>query len=307
LFENAVRNAPITPELLAQWKIDFCLIWQRDSAKVQLVSIVGADLAGRQRGLRYGMDRIAEVWDQTGSELQNLASDSTTMVTYCHVWLPRFLSGQAASNDNSSNLPARNFKGREMLVSSFQVDPQLLAAKKDLSEAARVYNTLALMKESLLRDKIFWSGAALLIMLLSAFSVYAARRLSQHLSRPIESLTATMGEVARGNLRVRAEVPARDEISTLVNSFNQMIEDLRVSREKLIASEKLAAWREVARQVSHEIKNPLTAMQLALYRLRQRIANGNDKESAVRESFQSLEDELAGLRRLAEEFSEFAN
>jgi nitrogen fixation/metabolism regulation signal transduction histidine kinase len=255
----------------------------------------------RQRGLGFGMDRMTEVWGQTGSELQNIGGDSITMVTYCFMWLLRFWSGRSLVN--SHNLLVNSFNVREMLVFSFYVDPQLLAAKKELSEAARVYNTLALMKESLLRDKIFWSGAALLIMLLSAFSVYSARRLSHNLSRPIERLTATMAEVARGNLHVRAEIPARDEIGTLVNSFNQMIEDLRVSHEKLLASERLAAWREVARQVSHEIKNPLTAMQLALYRLRQRVASGDDQESAVRESFQSLEDEMAGLRRLAEEFS----
>jgi nitrogen fixation/metabolism regulation signal transduction histidine kinase len=93
-----------------------------------------------------------------------------------------------------------------------------------------------------------------------------------------------------------------------------MIDDLRVSREKLIASERLAAWREVARQVSHEIKNPLTTLQLALYRLRQRLPGGNDKsavtdadlQKTAGESFQSIDEELAGLRRLAEEFSEFA-
>jgi nitrogen fixation/metabolism regulation signal transduction histidine kinase len=141
-----------------------------------------------------------------------------------------------------------------------------------------------------------------------------ARRFSQNLSRPIEGLTATMGEVAGGNLHARAEIPARDEIGVLVDSFNRMIEDLRVSREKLIASERLAAWREVARQVSHEIKNPLTTLQLALYRLRQRLPDGAEKSAATdadfqrtaAESFQSIDEELAGLRRLAEEFSEFA-
>jgi nitrogen fixation/metabolism regulation signal transduction histidine kinase len=299
LFEQATRNVTLSPELLKHWKIDFCLLWQRDGENVQLASAIGVDLASRQRGLDFGIDQISEVWGLTGSQLQtasqNFAAEDTAKANYCYVWLPRL----SAAPDTPSPLT-------EMLVAGFRVDPYVLAAKQDLTEAARVYNTLALMKERLLRDEILWSAAALSIMLLAAVSVYAARRFSQTLSRPLERLAAIMGEVAGGNLQVRADIQARDEIGVLVDSFNRMIDDLRVSREKLVASERLAAWREVARQVSHEIKNPLTALQLALYRLRQRFTADGEEENSVKESFQSLDDELAGLRHLAEEFSDFA-
>lgn len=301
LFEHATRRMVPTPELLAQWKIDFCLLWRRDSANVQLVSAVGSTMANRQRGLAFGVDQIVEVWGQTNSQLQALpreAVDQDTTTHYCEVWLPRFSEAAIAT---AAAPPAT-----EMLVVGFPVAPYLLQTKKELTEATRVYNTLALMKESLLRDQILWSAAALLITLLSIFSIYAARRFSQTLSRPIEMLTATMGEVARGNLQTPAAIPARDEIAMLVDSFNRMIEDLRVSHEQLLASERVAAWREVARQVSHEIKNPLTALQLALYRLRQRFAVDDQSDAAVKESFQSIDAELAGLRHLAGEFSDFA-
>jgi nitrogen fixation/metabolism regulation signal transduction histidine kinase len=304
LFEFATHNVTPTPEMLAQWNIDFFLLWRRDSAQVQLAGAIGADAAGRQRGLEIGGEQIAEIWGQTGSQLQSapnhIAGGDTMAVNFCWVWLPR----HSATPPSNGSPP----EDSEMVVVGFPVDPYILEAKQELTEAARVYNTLALIKESLLRDQILWSAAALSIMLLSAFSVYAARRFSHTLSRPIEALTGTMGEVARGNLSVRADIPARDEIRVLVDSFNQMIADLLVSREKLIASERLAAWRQVARQVSHEIKNPLTSLQLALYRVRQRFSNvqaGPDAQ-ILKESFQSIDDELAGLRRLAEEFSEFA-
>jgi len=301
LFERAARPAPLTPELLAQWKIDFCLIWRRDSARVQLTNIVGVDMANRQRGLAFGMDQILEVWGRTGSQLQiasrQIAGGDSAQINSCEVWLPRF---------SGAELPA---KINEMLLVSFKVDPYLIKTKQEITEAARVYNTLALMKERFLRDKILWSGAALVVTLLSVFSVYAARRFSQTLSRPIERLTATMGEVAGGNLQARADIPARDEIGVLVGSFNQMIGDLQTSRDKLLAAERLAAWREVAKQVSHEIKNPLTALQMALFRLRQRFTAVNTDRhdvAVINESFQSIEAELAGLRRLAGEFSDFA-
>jgi nitrogen fixation/metabolism regulation signal transduction histidine kinase len=320
LFESATRETVLTPELLAKWQIDFYLIWRRDSVRAQLVSVIGADANARQRGLSFGVDRILEVWGQTGSELNKLenngAGDSAAAVTHCRVWFPRRVAGNHSLTNGKLDtlLKTAPKHHMEMVVISIPVAAALLTAKNELAEAARVYNTLALMKERLLQDKVLWSAAALLIMLLSGFSVYVARRFSQNLSRPIEGLTATMGEVAGGNLHARAEIPARDEIGVLVDSFNQMIEDLRTSREKLIASERLAAWREVARQVSHEIKNPLTTLQLALYRLRQRLPSGDDKSAATDadfqktagESFQSIDEELAGLRRLAEEFSEFA-
>lgn len=301
LFEQATRRMVLTPELLAPWKFDFCLLWRRDSANVRLVSAIGSTMANRQRGLAFGPDQIGEVWGQTGSQLQALpreAAKPDTTPHYCEVWLPRFSEAVLVAESPP--------QVSEMLVVGFPVAPYLLRAKTELTEAARVYNTLALMKESLLRDQILWSTAALLITVLSVFSVYAARRFSQTLSRPIEQLTATMGEVARGNLQTPAAIPARDEIAVLVDSFNRMIEDLRVSHEQLLASERVAAWREVARQVSHEIKNPLTTLQLALYRLRQRFAADDQGDPAVKESFQSLDDELAGLRHLAEEFSDFA-
>ncbi|MCI0694384.1 HAMP domain-containing protein [candidate division KSB1 bacterium] len=235
LFESATREDVLTPELLAKWQIDFCLIWRRDSVRAQLVSVVGANTAARQRGLGFGVDRIQEVWGQTGSEMHQVqnsdAGDSTAAPTHCRVWLPRHSANhQADENGKTDSLLQMSSKQiAEMAVISFPVEAALLTAKNELAEAARVYNTLALMKERLLQDKVLWSAAALSILFLSGFSVYVARRFSQNLSRPIEGLTATMGEVAGGNLHARADIPARDEIGVLVDSFNQMIEDLRTS------------------------------------------------------------------------------
>lgn len=305
LFEQAARRAPLTPELLAQWQIDYCMLWQRQNTQIQLLAVLGANRSSQQRGFAFGADQISEVWGQTGSQLQSpkpqtATGDSTPLVS-CEVWVPHFSNAVQPSGTPAGIA--------EMLLISFPIDPYLLQTKQKIAEAARVYNTLALMKERFLRDKILWSGAALLVALLSVFSIYAARRFSQNLSGPLEQLTATMGAVAGGNLQVRANIPARDEIGVLVRSFNQMIGDLQTSREQLLAAERVAAWREVARQVSHEIKNPLTALQVAMFRLRQRISavNAERQDAAViNESFQSIEAELTGLRRLAEEFSEFA-
>lgn len=299
LFEQAARREPLTPALLAQWNIEFCLLWQRQNSQIQLLAIVAADMSSRQRGLAFGADQMSERWGQTGSQLQNPSrpNDSTRTIA-CEVWLPHF--SNAVPNSGTASETA------EMFLLSFRVDPYLIQTKQKITEAARVYNTLALMKERFLRDNILWSGAALLVIVLSALSVWAARRFSQNLSGPIEKLTATMGAVAGGNLHVRANIHARDEIGVLVHSFNQMIGDLQTSRDQLLAAERLAAWREVARQVSHEIKNPLSALQMALFRLRQRFNAVSHDTAVVSESFQSIEAELAGLRHLADEFSEFA-
>jgi len=193
-----------------------------------------------------------------------------------------------------------------MVLIEFPLAPKVLAAKENLSRATAMYNSLALIKERVVREEIIWVIASVAILLLAGIAIFSARLLARQISGPIEQLSSAMSRAATGDLAFQADIAARDEIATLVEAFNKMTHDLRNSREKLIASERLAAWREVARQVSHEIKNPLTPIHLALHRLRTRFEKAGADPQVAKESFQSIDDELATLGRLAEEFSAFA-
>lgn len=285
-FVHAVQGDSVTPALLRKWEFDYFLVWRKEQETVQLVQAVGRDENSRQHGLNFGDERLAEAWGQRDSELETTSQGNGESRSHCRVWLPRGAD--------------------EMVLVGYAVSPEITATKDRLTQAMRVYNSLSLIKERALQDELIWGGAAAAILVLCLLSVVSARLLSQRISQPIEQLTQASLQVAGGNLQVQAEASAKDEIRQLVDSFNHMIVELRTSREKLVISERLAAWREVARQVAHEIKNPLTPIQLGLYRVRQRLDESVASQTAVQESFQSIEEELASLRHLAEEFSDFA-
>jgi two-component system nitrogen regulation sensor histidine kinase NtrY len=113
-----------------------------------------------------------------------------------------------------------------------------------------------------------------------------------------------MQRVAEGNLSQPVIVRAKDEIKFLISSFNQMSHDLKVSQEKLVNAERLAAWQDIARKVSHEIKNALTPIQLSLRRLISRLEP--DDQTEIEEPLTTIQEEVASLRRLAEEFTTFS-
>ncbi|MGH7492993.1 MAG: ATP-binding protein [bacterium] len=288
---QAFAGSGYAPEALARWGIDYYLIWQRTDGNLQRTVVHGRDEDTRQLGTTFGEERVHEIWGQTGSELEVMhpnpvsPADSATS-GHCRMWLP--------------------LGANEMVILGFRVAPDVIPARAQLTQTMRIYNALTLIKEKTLQDELIWGAAVAIVFVLSLLSVFMARSWSRRLSQPIEDLIGVTTKVAEGDLAVQAQTRARDEIGQLVDAFNKMIRDLRSNREKLIAAERLAAWREVARQVSHEIKNPLTPIQLALYRMRQKLGETTLSQPALQESFQSIEEELSSLRHLAEEFSGFA-
>ncbi len=280
-FIQGVKQEQVTAELLSRWGFDYYAVWQKQTDSTRMILAVARDAM-------MPLDsafQIKEVWGQTGSSLSTIAR-SDSMLGYCRVWSPR-----------SEN---------EMALVGFALAPEVLSAKEQLTQTLRIYNSLSLIKERALKDQIIWGAATAIIAVLCALSVLVARKLSHVLSRPIDDLIEVTNRVAAGDLNTQSDTKAKDEIRQLVEAFNAMIRDLRENREKLLVAERLAAWREVARQVSHEIKNPLTPIQLALYRLKQRLPESITSQEAVRESLQSIEEELASFKHLADEFSAFA-
>lgn len=193
-----------------------------------------------------------------------------------------------------------------LVMVAMDAPANLLQAKNQLEKSLSGYATLRLLRDSFVNQGLVWGAAILLVLLLSGFAVLAARRISHGISQPIQALTQAMRLIGAGDLSQRVRAQAKDEIQFLITSFNRMAEDLQISRESLQRAERAAAWRDAARQVSHEIKNPLTPIQLSLFRLRSvlppQLLEGND----LKETFRIIEEELAAMRRLADEFSEFA-
>jgi signal transduction histidine kinase len=141
------------------------------------------------------------------------------------------------------------------------------------------------------------------ILLAIAFSLWIAARVS----RPIEELAHGAESVAAGNWDTRVPVRGRDEVSVLARSFNHMTDKLATQREQLVQSERVAAWRELARRLAHELKNPLFPLQLTVENLvRARALSPAEFDEVFRESTATLSAEIANLKTIIARFSDFS-
>ncbi len=145
-----------------------------------------------------------------------------------------------------------------------------------------------------------YSFAAVLIILLSSF-------LAGQISKPIRELTRATSAVAEGDLDVKVTYKDKGEMNNLIVGFNEMVEKLKRSQLELAEFEREAAWKEMARQVAHEIKNPLTPMKLSIQQL---IAAYNDKSPKFNGIFEKVTStiisQIETLNKIASEFSGFA-
>ena len=144
---------------------------------------------------------------------------------------------------------------------------------------------------------------ALSIILLT---IGIAIRLSRRISEPIGELVKGTQEVGRGNLDYQVQAGRDDEIGELIRHFNGMATELKEFQEKTIYLEKMAAWQEIARRLAHEIKNPLTPIQLTIQEMVDQYS-GKDAEyqDLIRECHGIINEEIENLRRLVREFSDF--
>ena len=137
--------------------------------------------------------------------------------------------------------------------------------------------------------------------------IFIVNFLSYRISNPILRLQKATEQLSQGNIDVQVRSNSKDEIGELVNSFNKMIKELKRSRAELKKAEREGAWRDIARQVAHEIKNPLTPMKLAMQHLYHAYTHGsNDFQTIIQTTNKLIIDQVETLNRIATEFSNFA-
>jgi signal transduction histidine kinase len=130
---------------------------------------------------------------------------------------------------------------------------------------------------------------------------------SRRTARDLEALVEGALHAARGDLDHRVPVRSNDEVGAVASAFNLMMEDLRTSKERLVIAERIAAWQEIARRLAHEIKNPLTPIQMAMDTLRKSYKKQHPQFSEILdESTATVLEESDRLKRIVAEFSDFA-
>ena len=189
-------------------------------------------------------------------------------------------------------------------IVGYYINYRITQAKDSIIESLRVYTSLSLLKKSVIEGRLIWGLATLFIIILAIVAIQTARTLSRGISEPIQQLATGMQQVASGDLSSRVVVKAKDEIKILIDSFNKMAQDLKISQEKLVKAERLAAWRDIARRISHEIKNSLTPIQISLHRIKSKYFK--DDQTNQNELILIIQDEVESLKKVSEEFSQFA-
>lgn len=160
---------------------------------------------------------------------------------------------------------------------------------------------LVLLTRQILKTAALVSAGALFIALLVSFWI------SARITRPVEELAQGAREVATGRWDTRIQARGGDEIGQLAAAFNDMTQTLAFQREKLVQTERVAAWRELARRLAHELRNPLFPLQLTVENLQRAKDLGASQFLEVfQESTATLKTELSNLNRIVDRFSEFS-
>jgi two-component system, NtrC family, nitrogen regulation sensor histidine kinase NtrY len=158
----------------------------------------------------------------------------------------------------------------------------------------------------LLTERIGWIAASVgaggLLIALLLIWWFSAR-----ITHPVEELAAASREVASGRWDARIDVRSYDEVGQLATAFNDMTRTLAVHKERLLQTERVAAWRELARRLAHELRNPLFPLQITVENLqRARQLDHEQFMEVFTESTATLKTELANLNSIVARFSDFS-
>jgi len=160
---------------------------------------------------------------------------------------------------------------------------------------------LVLLTRQILKIAGAVAAAALFVGLLVSFWI------SARITKPVEELAEGAREVACGRWDTRIDIRGSDEIGQLATAFNHMTETLAAQKERLVQTERVAAWRELARRLAHELRNPLFPMQITVENLQKsRKLDAKQFLEVFNESTATLKTELANLNTIVGRFSDFS-
>lgn len=161
-------------------------------------------------------------------------------------------------------------------------------------------------RELRFRYSLFLGLLFLLIAAITGIAAYVfSRKLARSLTKPLYLLSDAATAVADGDFRARVEPQGESDIRQLIDSFNRMTEHLEQTTARLAQTERVAAWRQVARRFAHELKNPLQPMLVSLYRIERLLIN-TDAYDKIYEPLRATSEEVKHLKALAERFSHLA-
>ena len=197
-----------------------------------------------------------------------------------------------------------NYDGMDWILITV-LDEEFRNRAMELRQSSAEWFARGIDRERLIKSLTWYFFITCLFVV--AISILVAQFVVSKSTTRIEKLTTVTGMVADGNEGFRAEENGSDEVAQLARSFNRMLDNLIESRNQAAELEKKAAWRELARVLAHEIKNPLTPIQLSVQQLAQQY-DGSDQiyGTMLNTTREIVDEEVESLRKLVKEFSDFA-
>ncbi len=192
-----------------------------------------------------------------------------------------------------------------MLVATFLTDRARIDQQKESDKFLEAYKGVEQRRDEWVRLNVAFYAALLAVTIVFAAAVGYA--FSRSVSRRVLRVADAAGRVAAGDLAVRVPEEGKDEIGDLAVSFNRMLGDLERSRARIEYLQRIGAWQDMARRLAHEIKNPLTPIQLAVEECHHQY-HGDDAHmrKLLDTTLEIVTEEVGTLRRLVTEFSDFA-
>lgn len=306
-----------------------------------ILTLVGYYIASQEDFLSgsapvYGSAQLAEYYhnkfaDQIAAELTTQTDDAdarphrldfvfrltpeTTTAVYADSFLTDSLTALLVMTSRNKSGGFVEMRGRYVqfgtlaqpdgsaLLGGIIHDPEYTAMLRSLqSEYGR------LSSNQTLRARYFYFLGLLFLVITivtAGLAYWFSRRLSRNLSAPLSELSLTSRKIAQGDFEQRVRSTGIGEVQILIDNFNLMAQQLKTTTTRLAQTERVAAWRHVARRFAHELKNPLQPILVSLFRIEKNLQD-TPQYDRVKESLEAASEELKHLTELAERFSQLA-
>jgi two-component system nitrogen regulation sensor histidine kinase NtrY len=212
----------------------------------------------------------------------------------------------AFENRSAAIMRLQNFNDRFIYVVNY-LDKDISRYLTESEEAINFYYTV---EEKSTGIKISFAIIYIIVVSLLLFiSISIAIRFSSRFFRSINNLILASTSIGEGNLDIKVpEVKTDKDLEILNKNFNKMIERLKDQQDKLIINERHEAWGSLARKLAHEIKNPLTPIQLTIDRLKNKYSSDLDEKNKenFKENLKIINNQIKQIEKLVNEFSDFA-
>ena len=212
----------------------------------------------------------------------------------------------AYKNQSASIIKLENFEGKYLYITKY-LDKKISQYLLESEEALNFYYTVLNKQTGIKISFVFIY--LVIVSLLLFLSISIAISFSSRFFRSINNLIIASSSIGKGNLNIKVpEIKTDNDMEVLNKNFNLMIEQLKNQQEKLIINERHEAWESLARKLAHEIKNPLTPIQLTIDRLKSKYSDKlevEEKEDFTK-SLKIIGKQIKQIENLVNEFSDFA-